>query len=246
MAAVPRPARRECVLCGHRVGRFMPYRGGRCTLPPLMRALEMIGSDVDNFECPRCGAHDRERHLLLYLQSSGLLASLPSLRILHFAPEWNLSRRIAEMVPVQYVKCDLYPGTADVQRVDIQAMPYADATFDMVIANHVLEHVGDDLKAVSEVARVLKPGGCAVLQTPYSDMLERTWSDPGIISDVARLQAYGQEDHLRLFGRDIFLRFSQFGLASRVSTHAELLEGSQPDLLGVNPREPFFLFVRQA
>ena len=125
-------------------------------MPPLMRALEMIGSDVDNFECPRCGAHDRERHLLLYLQSSGLLASLPSLRILHFAPEWNLSRRIAEMVPVQYVKCDLYPGTADVQRVDIQAMPYADATFDMVIANHVLEHVGDDLKAVSEVARVLK------------------------------------------------------------------------------------------
>lgn len=66
-----------------------------------MRALEMIGSDVDNFECPRCGAHDRDRHLLMYLQLSGLLASLPPLRILHFAPELNLSKRIAAMAPVQ-------------------------------------------------------------------------------------------------------------------------------------------------
>lgn len=125
-------------------------------------------------------------------------------------------------------------------------MPFAGAAFDMVIANHVLEHVGDDLKAVSEVARVLKPGGCAVLQTPYSDKLERTWSDPGIASDAARLQAYGQEDHVRLYGRDLFLRFSQSGLVPSVSTHDELLASSQPEVLGVNPREPFFLFVREA
>jgi SAM-dependent methyltransferase len=245
-AAIPRPVRRKCVLCGHRVGRFLPYKGGSKTAAPLMIALHMIGSDIDNFECPRCGAHDRERHLLLYLHASGLWEAMPSMCILHFAPEGQLSQQILAMQPVAYVRCDLHPTSAEIEKVDMEAMSFDDGMFDMVIANHVLEHVSDDLEAVSEVARVLRPGGVAVLQTPYSNMLERTWSDPGIASDAARLQAYGQEDHVRLFGRDIFERFSRSGLASHVSSHAELLPGEQAERVGVNPREPFFLFMREA
>jgi SAM-dependent methyltransferase len=222
----------------------MPYRAAGKV--PLMAALRIVGSDIDHFECPRCGAHDRERHLLLYLRASGLLEKLPSLRVLHFAPERHLSRRIAALAPTQYLKCDLYPGSADVQHVDIEHMSFDDGSFDLVIANHVLEHVSDDNKAISEVSRVLKPGGWAVLQTPYSDMLEKTWSDPGIATAAARLQAYGQEDHVRLFGRDIFERFSRHGLSAKVSTHAELPEAGHYKRLGVNPREPFFLFVRSA
>lgn len=235
---------RHCVMCDHNVWRFMPYRAGAKV--PLMAALSIVGSDIDHFECPRCGSHDRERHLLLYMRAFGLLAILPSLRVLHFAPERHLSRRIAALAPVQYITCDLYPGSADVLRVDIEQMPFEDGSFDLVIANHVLEHVSDDDKAISEVSRVLRLGGWAVLQTPYSDMLETTWSDPGIATEAARLQAYGQEDHVRLFGRDIFEQFSRHGLSAKVSTHAELPEAGQYKRLGVNPREPFFLFVRGA
>lgn len=244
-AAIPRPVRRECVLCGSRIGRFLPYKGRSKGAAPLMVALQMIGSDIDNFECPRCGGHDRERHLLMYLRASGLTDSMPGMRILHFAPEYRLSKRIQAMQPLAYVRCDLHPTCADIEKVDMEAMPFDDGTFDMVIANHVLEHVSDDLKAVSEVARILRPGGLAVLQTPYSETLETTWSDAGITSNEARLQAYGQEDHVRLFGRDIFERFSQSGLATCVSTHSELLKGTNAELVGVNSREPFFLFVRE-
>jgi SAM-dependent methyltransferase len=204
----------------------------------------MIGSDVDNFECPRCGAHDRERHLFLYLLESGLLKRIPELRILHFAPEKCLAPIIADMEPLEYIKCDKYQVGEDVQCVDIEAMPFADASFDLVLANHVLEHVPDDLRAVREVHRVLRRGGLAILQTPFCAALTSTWSDPGIVSDEARLQAYGQEDHVRLFGKDIFERISSGGLLAHVENHEDLLQTYDATIFGVNASEPFFLFQR--
>lgn len=244
VAAIPFPSRRECVACGKAVGRFLPYRRGSRSRPKLMVALECVGSDVDHFECPRCGAHDRERHLLLYFRAVGLLEAVPSLRILHFAPERCLAQRIAAAAPAGYVKCDLYPAADDVQRVDIEAMPFAEATFDLVIANHVLEHVDDDLRALREIRRVLRPGGRAILQTPYCASLDATWRDAGIATDAARLQAYGQEDHVRLYGRDLFERFASAGLRARVQTHAELLPGHDATVHGVNAAEQLFLFER--
>jgi SAM-dependent methyltransferase len=204
----------------------------------------MVGSDIDNFECPRCSAHDRERHLLLYLQESGLLGHVPDFRILHFAPEGCLTQKLAALAPLEYVKCDLYPTNKDIQRVDIEAMPFSDGSFDMVIANHVLEHVDDDRMALQEIRRVLCLDGVAILQTPYSASLKKTWSDSGIVTGEARLQAYGQEDHVRLFGQDIFERFAASGLRPCLETHAGLLAKYDPAVFGVNEAEPFFLFRR--
>lgn len=236
--------RRLCASCGHRVWRFMPFRSGSKSVAPLMDALEVVGSDVDHHECPRCGANDRERHLLLYLRASGLMARMDNLRILHFAPERGLRKRIAAQGPLAYTCCDLYPASDDILRVDIQQMPFDDGSFDLVMANHVLEHVSDDQLAVKEIHRVLAPGGCAILQTPYSPVLQQTWCDRGIGTDLARFQAYGQEDHVRLFGRDIFDRIASSGLLPRVATHDALLHGMDCREAGVNPREPFFLFVK--
>lgn len=237
--------RRHCAICGHRVWRFMPYRAGSSGVAPLMHALGVVGSDVDHHECPRCGAHDRERHLLLYMKACGLMSELEGLRILHFAPEKRLSRLISAQPPAAYVRCDLYPASADVRKVDIQAMPFADRSFDLVIANHVLEHVDDDMEAVAEISRVLAKGGRAILQTPYSPVLQETWSDRGISSETARFQAYGQEDHVRLFGKDIFERIARAGLESCTRTHAQLLCDVNPAVEGVNAAEPFFLFQKK-
>ena len=120
------------------------------------------------------------------------------------------------------------------------------STFDAVIANHVLEHVDDDARALSEIHRVLKPGGMAILQTPYSSRLHHTWQDAGIDTPEARLQAYGQEDHVRLFGRDIFERIVAAGFESDIRQHSELLSGVNPMVAGVNADEPFFLFRKPA
>lgn len=234
----------RCVICDHRVWRFMPYRTGRRGVPPLMRAVAMVGSDADHFECPRCGAHDRERHLLMYLRASGVLEDLRGNSVLQFAPERRLSRFIAMAGPSWIVQADLFPNSPDVQRVDMLAMPFDNGTFDCVIANHVLEHVGDVERALGEIRRVLRSGGHAILQTPYSSKLQRTWEDAGIDTATARLQAYGQEDHVRLFGRDIFERIAAVGFEPQVQQHHELLGDVDPDRGGVNPDEPFFLFRR--
>jgi SAM-dependent methyltransferase len=244
-ASIYLPRRRHyCAICKRRVHRFAPYRKGLASEAPLMRALKLISSDVVNFTCPSCGAHDRERHLLLYLRASGLINAMPGFDILHFAPEARLTSLIAACSPARHVKCDLFPAEPDVQRVDLTAMPFADASFDLVIANHVLEHVDNDRKALVEIARVLKPGGQAILQTPYSPVLARTWEDSGIVDESARLHAFGQEDHVRLYGRDIFDRFLEAGLASCARGHDELLAQHDPFENGVNPEEPFMLFRR--
>lgn len=234
--------RRQCVVCGHRVWRFMPYRAGSRSGPPLMRALHMVGSNPDQFECPRCGAHDRERHLLMYMRADRTLPQLRGKSILHFAPEKRLSRFISAAAPSRYVRADLFPNSSDIERVDMLEMPFDDESFDCVIANHVLEHVSNVSRALSEIRRVLKPGGLAILQTPYSEKLHRTWEDAGIDTPLARLQAYGQEDHVRLFGCDIFEQITTAGFENEVRRHSELLADVDAAMTGVNRDEPFFLF----
>lgn len=226
-------------MCHHTIHHFRPYRA---LMPELMRALDVVGSDIINFECPRCGAHDRERHLLLYLQATGILDNMRGKAVLHFAPERMLWHHFNKAGLAHYVRCDLYPQTSGVQRVDMLEMPFEDQSADFVIASHVLEHVADDIKALTEIRRVLKIGGYGILQTPFSNKLLNTWQDPGIDTDEARLQAYGQRDHVRLFGRDIFKRITDVGFESHVQTHRDILPSVNPQTVGVNEREPFFLF----
>lgn len=234
--------RRYCIICSYPVWRFMPYRSGSRGRPGLMTALRIVGSDPDNYECPRCGSHDRERHLFMYMDACGVLDKVRGWRILHFAPEKNLSRILQARPPREYIRCDLFPKDSKTLKVDIEDIPFPNESFDLVIANHILEHVDDVERALREIRRVLVSGGRAILQTPFSPMLHETWCDPGITSPEARLQAYGQEDHVRLFGRDIFDRIESCGLVSHAAAHDEALPDMDPRRYGVNREEPFFLF----
>lgn len=213
-------------------------------MPALSRVLHIVGSDVAHFSCPRCGGHDRERHVFLYMQATGLLDRMLGATVVHFAPEAVLSHWIQAAKPARYLRCDLNPQSETTQRMDITAMSLGPSSVDLLIANHVLEHVPDEHSALHEIHRVLKPGGLAVLQTPYSERLHCTWEDPGITGEEARLQAYGQEDHVRLYGRDIFRRFEHSGLRARTRAHAELLPGIDADRYGINPQEPFMCFEK--
>lgn len=237
-------ARCQCNICGQRVQRFLPYRGGWADVPPLMRALGVIGSDVEHHECPACGCHDRERHLLMYLQTTGLLQRVAGSRVLHLAPERHLQEFIHDASPVEYVLGDLYPTSEEIKKINLQAIPYPNDYFDFIIANHVLEHVQDDIQALQEIQRALCPGGFAILQTPYTNGLTNTFEDQSIQTDFARLHAYGQEDHRRLYGKDFVLRVEASGLCQEIGTHAALLPDVNPARMGVNPDEPFLLFQK--
>ena len=236
---------RHCVICRHRVGRFLPYEGGSWTTPRLMVELDCIGSDVDNFACPWCRSHDGERHLFLYMQRTGMLDDIEGKVVVHFAPERRLSGIIADARPASHIMCDLFPNGPDVRREDLLDMSFQSGSVDLFIANHVMEHVDDDRRAVAEILRVLKVGGRAILQTPFSSILNRTWEDEGIVSEGARLQAYGQADHVRLYGRDIVDRFASLGLTPLVQSHDDVLADINPRTAGVNRREPFLLFERR-
>jgi len=232
-----------CTVCGEHIEAFQPYRGGQAHRPPLMLLLEVIGSNTDQFLCPSCGSHDRERHLLMYLAQLNLLPLLGGkAKVLHFAPEKWVSQLITLQKPEAYIQADLYPESENIQKIDMHEIPYPDESFTIVIANHVLEHVDDDLKAMSEIRRVLSPGGLAILQTPYSASLHHTFSDPGVTKPEQRLQLFGQEDHVRLFGRDIFERFATAGFSPLIVTHQQVLSDMPAQIFGVNEREPLFLF----
>jgi SAM-dependent methyltransferase len=244
-AAIPLGNSR-CDICDHRVGRFLPFEGGWRAAPRLLAELDCIGSDLDHFACPRCGSHDRERHLFLYMSRSGLLQELRGKVVVHFAPERHLADIIARAAPARHIKCDLFPNGPDVRREDLLDMSFESDSVDLFIANHVMEHVNDDRQAVSEISRVLKVGGRAILQTPFSPVLVRTWEDAGINAPEARLQAYGQADHVRHYGRDFVDRIESFGLASLVRAHTDVLPDIDPRTAGVNGREPFLMFERRA
>lgn len=121
--------------------------------------------------------------------------------MLHIAPEQPFLGRFRKMTHLDLTTADLFSPLADV-KCDIQDMPFEDNTFDVIFCNHVLEHVDDDHKAMSELYRVLKPGGFGIFQVPVAYKNETTLEDPNITSEEDRVKHYWQKDHVRLYGLD--------------------------------------------
>jgi SAM-dependent methyltransferase len=148
--------------------------------------------------CPRCGSRQRHRLLWLYLERrTDLPAS--SARVLHFAPEAGLERRLRSLPALRYRTADLEPGRGDLT-LDVTEIDLPDASVDVLLCVHVLEHVEDDRRALRELHRVLAPGGWGVVQVPIQG--ERTDEDPAVRDPEERRRRFGQEDHVRMYGRD--------------------------------------------
>jgi SAM-dependent methyltransferase len=233
---------KQCCLYGHKVAGFLAHTGDWKNAPQLMTALRMVDSDIDNSACPVCYYHDRERHQWLYWQAAGVLSRMHGAHILHFAPEPHLAQRIIAQQPAAYIKADLYPNAADIQTVDLLNMPFTDGQFDILIANHVMEYVDNVNQVLTKIHRVLKPGSWTILQTPYCSTLQHTWEDAGIQSATQRLVVYGQDDHIRLFGQDIFATFESAGFTAHIGTHSMLLKDMLANYYGVNEQESLMLF----
>jgi SAM-dependent methyltransferase len=233
-----------CVVCRQNVQQFLPYHQGYAALSPLQKAVQLVGSDLDNFGCPHCGSTDRERHLFIYLSQPGLLQRIAGGKVLHFAPERYLRLLVQQQQPQEHILADMYPNSAEIQKIDMLDIGFPDNHFDLVIANHVLEHVHDYQQAVRELTRVLKPGGRAILQTPYSSILPSTIVEESTSSVVTREMLFGQSDHVRLYGTDIFTIIASAGLKYIGGNHQTLGIEVDAGQLGINPAEPFFLYEK--
>jgi len=151
---------------------------------------------------------ERHRLLWLYLQQTNFFKT--PLNVLHIAPEQAFYKRFKKQPNLSYLTADLQSPLADV-KADITNLPFDDNSFDVILCNHVLEHIPDDLKAMKELYRVMKPGGWGILQVPLDNKLKETFEDDSITDPAERTRLFGQYDHVRVYGQDYFERLKQAG-----------------------------------
>ena len=165
------------------------------------------------------------------------MGALPGRRLLHFAPEPLLDRVFERRPELERVTADLY-SPADL-RLDISDIDLADGSFDLILCSHVLEHVPDDLAAMSELRRVLADGGLALVLVPYR--ADRpTYEDPSISSPLGRMQAFGQQDHVRVYGADLVDRLRAAGFDVEDRTAADLFEQATVERCELEAAEHLF------
>ncbi len=169
---------------------------------------------------------ERHRLLWLYLKNDTDFFSAKH-KVLHFAPEQAFYKRFRDMKNLDYVTTDLNSPLADV-KADICNLPFKDNEFDVILCNHVLEHIPDDTKAMHELYRVLKPGGFGIFQIPQDLKREHTFEDNSITDKKERAKIFGQYDHVRIYGRDYFDKLRSIGFKVEEVDYTENL--SQEDI----------------
>lgn len=221
-----KPDSKTCIICGNNVDEF---QAGGIDNEIFLKYNIVGGGYRKTYKCPYCGAIDRERWLYYVLknytdifQSSG--------RVLHFAPEVGIETYIRRNENVDYYSGDIIQGRA-MHEVDILNIPYKDNIFDYVISNHILEHIADEERAVSEIKRVLKKDGKWIFSFPVCTDI-KTYEDKQIVSPEQCLKAYGQRDHVRLYGYDYVERFERYGLKLKVYSPQNELDDELIDKYG--------------
>jgi SAM-dependent methyltransferase len=146
----------------------------------------------------------------VYLKEKTNFFTAP-VKMLHIAPELCFMDRFEALPNLDYITADIESPLAKI-KMDIHDIPFQENTFDIIFCNHVLEHVSDDLQAMREMLRVLKPGGWAILQIPYFHPIpEETFEDDSITDPKQREKIFGQNDHVRLYGNDYPDRLASAG-----------------------------------
>jgi SAM-dependent methyltransferase len=210
---------------------------------PVLAEKQVTGGGVRlNAICPRCHCRDRERLVFLYLVRKTDILEAP-IRVLHIAPEKRLQQILAARPRITYVSADLNSPSAAI-RLDIVNVPFRNMSFEAIICNHVLEHVPDDRRAMSELLRVLKPGGWAILQVPISQTLKQTEETPSLPSAEEREQRFGQHDHVRLYARDYRDRLQSTGFSVEVYGFEEEFGGAARRRYGLAKGEYVYICTR--
>jgi SAM-dependent methyltransferase len=174
----------------------------------------------EDAECPQCGALERHRFVWIYFSRRTDLFDGRAKRVLHVAPERCFEDRLRRRLGSGYVTADLLDPHA-MEQMDITDIHHPDESFDVIYCSHVLEHVPDDRRAMSELHRVLKPEGWAVLLVPVT--VDKTVEDPTITDPAERERLFGQHDHVRRYGPDYVDRLREAGFEVKVTDVGDLV-----------------------
>ena len=166
-----------------------------------------------NALCPGTLSLERHRLLWLYLQRETNFLT-QQLKVLHVAPEQVFYKKFKLFQHWDYTTTDLNSPLADVV-ADICDLPFQDDQYDLILCNHVLEHIPDDLQAMAELYRVLKKGGTLIAQVPLEEARQKTFEDISISDTKERSRVFGQYDHVRVYGQDFYQRLQSVGFSAK-------------------------------
>ena len=199
---------RKCPICGAERRRFLPYGYGKVREDAL---------------CPKCLSLERHRLLWFYLMNNKEIEQIKGLStILHIAPEVCLMKQFKQIYsskPQNYITADLESPLADMH-FDVQNIPLEDESVDIIICNHLLEHVESDSKALAEMYRIMRKGGFGVMLAPVDYSRETTFEDDTITDPKQRAAIFGQYDHRRIYGKDYLNRLSAAGFEAEEIDYA--------------------------
>lgn len=171
---------------------------------------ELVDLTTTNADCPRCHSGIRQRFAFEVLRQRTLLKTAP-MRVVHFAPDPGIYAALRRRRNIDYIAADLNPARfAKATKLDITAINLLPESVDGIICIHVLEHIADDRQAISELFRILRPGGWALIAVPTYGMT--TYEDPEL-DYLGRERMYGAGDHMRLNGLDFAYKLRNAGFA---------------------------------
>jgi len=236
----------DCPFCGGRYRKFLP--GGENH--PFFKDNKIIGGGRRiNMLCPRCHSTDRDRLIYHYLTYNTLL-SKPDISLLHIAPEPCLKNYLKKFSNITYTSGDKfekgYKGfyyDNDTLQLDLTSLAFSDNSFDIIICNHVLEHIVNEKQALNEIYRVLKPGGWAILQVPVASELAQTIEN-NADSDELRALLYGQRDHVRLYGLDYLSRLEKHGFIVNEWSPSNYFDQNFLNRYAINALEKVFIATK--
>ncbi|MCW3118365.1 MAG: Methyltransferase type 11, partial [Chitinophagaceae bacterium] len=158
-----------CNVCGNYYSKFAPAYPSAINRAAIQNHAVIAGYG-ENIICPNCLSVARDRLVLAMLEK----VDLQQKKVLHLSPEKNIYTFLSAKASVE--TADLMPGfykniDPNIREADATKLPYAGNYFDLVIGNHILEHIPDDRLAMKEIFRVLRSPGMAILQVPFSTEL---------------------------------------------------------------------------
>lgn len=224
---------------------FPLYIGNNVTCPCCEKKLRKFipyGNNINEI-CPICGSFARHRFLWLYLKDETDFFSL-NLKVLHIAPERAFEKLFKSLSNIDYINADIN-SVLTMVKMDITSIAYEDNLFDVILCVHVLEHIENEIKALGELYRVLKPGGWAIIQVPIDPMRQKTFSDPKIISPKEKARAYGRRDHVRLYGLDYQNRLKKAGFKVKVINYSDELGLEKIKKYGLTKSRNIYFCIKQ-
>ena len=182
--------------------------------PIAKREFKLFVKVRNNLLSPSNGANARQRLVWHYLENK-LNILEKKYTLLHIAPELSYYEKLSKCKNLTYVAGDKmvsgYSNQKGIINMDLTDLNFETNFFDLIICNHVLEHIQDDKKAIFEMFRVLKKGGKAVITVPINEKLNSTYEDSSVTKASDRIKHFGQWDHVRWYGLDIKERISKVG-----------------------------------